>query len=72
MEMCYGMSAHGVEVHCCDWCNKELNGQQLGRRYRQDFQAEGRGRGGIWTRKRDAKRQRKQHGWYMTERRFMG
>lgn len=25
-----------VKIYCCDWGNKKQNGQQLGRRHRQD------------------------------------
>lgn len=41
---CCGPLVHYVKIRCYDWCNKDMNGQQFGRRYRCDFQAE-RGRG---------------------------
>lgn len=31
-EGCDGIFVHGMTMQCCDWCNKKLNGQWLGRR----------------------------------------
>ena len=25
--LCYGVFVHYMKIHCCDWFNKELNGQ---------------------------------------------
>ena len=30
-EVCCGLFAHRGKVHCCEWCNKRLKGQELGR-----------------------------------------
>lgn len=30
--MCCGIRVHCVKRYYCDWCEKELNGQSLGRR----------------------------------------
>ena len=40
LPVCCGTFVHCVKMYCCIWCNKKLNDQQLGRRYRQDFWAE--------------------------------
>ena len=38
--ICGGMFVPCMKTYCCDRCNKKLNGQKLGRRYRWDFRAE--------------------------------
>ena len=38
--MCSGIFVHYVRINNCDWCNKNLNDQYLGRTHRKDFQAD--------------------------------
>lgn len=32
-QMLWNLPSHCVKMHHCDWFNKKLNGQELGRRY---------------------------------------
>ena len=36
-KMFWNILLHYVKICHCDWFSKKLNGQQLGKRYRQDF-----------------------------------
>lgn len=38
LPICCGTFVQYMKMYCCVWCNKKLNDQQLGRRYR-DFRA---------------------------------
>ena len=45
-----------MKIYCCDWFNKELNSQELGRRCRWDFW-------GFWEKKEEKEELRgRRHG----------